>query len=197
MKSIRHVFCVFLIFSLGENLFAQELPPTIGDVKEFFVKINPAGTYLTTGPGDIAAAPSSLDLNQFMNDPTYGLKAGDLIGLEQVGTFRPGTDFTDYQTNLAGVFRGPAGFLFPGPQSTVQSVFTPNTSSNDIPTDIPQDFRISPNQTLYAQVPVGATEILFSPNDSAFADNTDPDGDFGVYAKIKIIKIPEYRIVKR
>lgn len=187
MKSIRHVLCVFLIFSLGENIIAQELPPTIGDVKEFFVKINPAGTYLVTGPGDAAVAPSSLDLMQFVNDPTYGLKPGDLIGIEQVGTFRPGTDFPDYQTNLAGVFRGPAGFLSPGPLSTVQFVFTPNTSSGDIPTDIPQDFRISPDQTLYAQVPVGATEILFTPNDSAFADNTDPNNDFGVYVKIKIV----------
>lgn len=41
---------------------------------------------------------------------------------------------------------------------------------------------------MLAQVPEGATSILFSANDCYFADNEDPDGDYGVEIKVTVVK---------
>ena len=47
-------------------------------------------------------------------------------------------------------------------------------------TDIYEDFNLPGDDFVHVRVPTGASAILFSVNDSAFADNNDPDGDFGV-----------------
>jgi hypothetical protein len=52
------------------------------------------------------------------------------------------------------------------------------TACNGISTNIAEDFNVAPQTAV--QVPVGATEILFTGNDSFYSDNTDPNQDYGV-----------------
>jgi hypothetical protein len=54
-------------------------------------------------------------------------------------------------------------------------------------TDIPEDFNVAAQPTV--EVPAGATEILFTPNDSFWVDNTDPNSDYG--AEIEVAKIDD------
>lgn len=183
-----------LFFSFIFLFLTEASPQTIST--SFFLKVNPKGTYLTLSPSDLAAPATVLDLRPFINDPNIQLKPTDLISLQQVGTYqntRPEWGGQDIHSDLIAVFMGNQGqFIFPGPNSTLPYVQTvPNYG---LPTDIPQDFMVL-NVAGYVEMPVGATEIHFSPNESVWFDNSDPNGDFGVWVEFKIIKT-NYKIIK-
>lgn len=203
MTYIQICICAtILIFS--SNLIAQvEESPT------YFVKVDPKGTYLFTNrnpyhpdpdvqktiPKDYANSPSVFDLTQLYNHPVFPLQEGDVLTFELVGYFQAGDQHTDTYASLGAVFNNYHTNLSPGSYTNAGPFPSPPTYHNGWPTDIPQDFYIPNGRVVYAQVPKGATRILFTVWDSFFSDNSDPNGDFGVYIKIKIFK--PYRIISR
>lgn len=170
----------------------------------FFVKINPAGTYLRTDTKDLdydtanypplwyryPQSASFLDLTSLYNNPEVNLRPGDLILLQATGDFQfgPAQFATDTAKGIAGVFVGSSGFLYPGSLSDNLPTITSPTYGDGIPTDIPQDFSIPYGYYGKFQVPNGATKILFTAADSNFGNNYDPDKDFGVWIKITIVR---------
>jgi len=162
---------VFVSFCAAVSLFSQsQLLAQSGS--PVFVKVNPAGTYLLVDPCDQAAPPTSVTLS------SLGIVPGEFIRLTRVGAFKFGANFNDDGTSLAAVFRGPPGFIAPGPDSQHVSFNSGSTFCNNIPTNIAADFNVDPQ--IVVQVPVGATEILFTAGDSFWSDNTDPNNDYGV-----------------
>lgn len=113
-----------------------------------------------------------------------------------IGAFKAGDQFEDSISTLMGVFSGVGGFIIPGPLGTIYPTESLATCPRNIPTDIPYDFNISNGTTVYAQVPEGATSVLFSPNDCYFKDNADPNGDFGVFIRVTVVSKPTYSIQK-
>lgn len=209
----RHVLSTYIFVSLlfSQNLIAQvntePAPPP--ESPAYFVKIDPRGTYLFTNrnpyhpdpevrkylPKDIANPASSFDLNQLFYDPVFPLHVGDLLSFELVGGFQYGESSGDgYAPGLGAVFTDYANFIDAGPYTYAPDFYSSPTYWNGYPTDISQDFFIPNGKLVYAQVPQGAKQILFTANDSFFADNADPNGDFGIYIKIKIFR--PYRLVK-
>lgn len=164
----------------------------------FFVKVNPAGTYLTTSPNDVTWVPSGhyvhpavateLDLIKLYNDPAIMLKPGDSLSFELVGDFvwSDETGDLDIQKTLGAVFKGQNGLLYPGARTTAP-IFQTMIS------DIPNDFGIPANHIVLAQIPQGATKVLFSVNDEFFSDNFDPNNNFGVTIKIKIQRALKFK----
>jgi hypothetical protein len=62
--------------------------------------------------------------------------------------------------------------------SDAPAVVTGATFQGGLPTDIAQDFAVT-GTGVTVTVPVGATQLFVGTLDSFFADNSDPDGDFG------------------
>ena len=154
---------LLLVVTLPEgNESGLDLPGT-------FFKVDPAGTYLNPSEFDLEAKPAtSLRLADL------GISPGDCISLERAGAYQAGIDFEDEIESMAAVFRGASGFIA-----------TENTQPIDFPVcagtfaeDITEDFNI--NSTALVVVPEGAEEILFSTSDCFFADNSDPNSDYGV-----------------
>jgi hypothetical protein len=52
------------------------------------------------------------------------------------------------------------------------------TACAQLATDIVEDLNVASQSTV--EVPIGATDILFTANDSYWQDNTDPNNDYGV-----------------
>ena len=165
-------FCLTISSFLNSHLSAQVGSPE-------FVKVNPAGTYLfvdSTCFGDQAATPTTVTLSNL------GATPGMFLRLTRVGAFQAGEGFNDDQTTLGAVFRGPAGFIPPGPNGQNIALNSLPTACNNLPTDIPEDFNAESQITV--EVPVGATELLFTGNDSFWSDNTDPNNDYGVSIEV-------------
>lgn len=184
---------LLVLSALSQFSFGQTDDPSI---KKYFLKVTPKGTYLRVHPLDEAGPPSRFDLLPLIEDPEILLKPGNLIGLRQVGAIQ--NTYTEWGgqdniANLLGVFYGGNSFISPGPNGTTFRVVSePNMG---LPTDISEDFYI-PSSTIYAEVPEGAQEILFSLNESVWYDNSDPNGDFGVWIEVSVIK-PEYILEKQ
>jgi hypothetical protein len=145
------------------------LPFTAG----VFYQIDSRGAYLPRDPDDAANSATSISLD------TLGVSAGECLGLVQSGSYsaRLEDNRPDTSTSMIGVFRGDAGFVAPGPRGNQEDIESRPTADGLV-TDIPQDFRVSTFVVL--EVPEGASELLFSPNDSFHSDNGDPNNDYGV-----------------
>jgi Ca2+-binding RTX toxin-like protein len=145
---------------------------------EFFA-IDPAGTYLAdlaaVNPADPAPPPTQVALSAF------GATAGSMITLSRKGDYQAGSEgFTDSSTSLIAVFVDGGGNRL-SPDTYLG--FTSLVQASGAATDIPQDFFVVDGVTM-VQVPAGAVALQFSASDSYFSDNTDPDGDFGVVARL-------------
>lgn len=176
----------------------------------FFIKVSVHGTYLytdtTVGWRDIAndknypdvkLPPSSVSIETLMNDPYIRLKPRDILILESVGAHQASVPpSTDTDSTLAGVFYGNGGFIYP--DTTFEEISTDsipfvgpfrsqNTCNQGHPTDIPQDFYI-PSQPAKVRVPAGAKELQLTVDDCYFADNSDPNNDFGILVKFTIVR---------
>ncbi|HSE86746.1 MAG TPA: right-handed parallel beta-helix repeat-containing protein [Candidatus Binatia bacterium] len=158
-------FCAVVSLFCQSQLLAQSSSPV-------FVKVNPAGTYLLVDSCDQAAPPTSVTLS------SLGIVPGEFIRLTRAGAFKAGVNFNDDQPTLGAVFRGPSGLIAPGPNSQHASFNSLPTACNNISTNIAEDFNVAPQTAV--QVPVAATDILFTGNDSFWSDNTDPNNDYGV-----------------
>lgn len=157
----------------GTYLFVD----TVGGIQPEF------GTFLR----DVKVSPTTFSLTELYRD--LNLREGDKVVLQAVGLHIPGPGWGNVANGLIAVFLDQNNnFLKPGDDGDFNSIQTPPTYPVGFPTDIPQDFYISTSQPTSVQIPLGAQKIAFSPNDNFFADNTDPDNDYGVNIKITVIK---------
>lgn len=158
-----------------------------------FQNINPAGTYLfvdtTASIPDVKVAPTTVAIDS-LNLSTKRPVDQQYIGLQNLGAFQAGLEFADNADSMNGVFSSEAGLLSPGEGGNFNPVSTLPSDVRGLPTDIPQDFTIphrSSQQLAVVRIPVGATSIQFSPNDSFFRDNSDPNGDY----RVKIVTLQD------
>jgi hypothetical protein len=138
-----------------------------------FYQIDSKGAYLPRDPDDTANSATSISLD------TLGVSAGECLGLVQSGSYsaRLEANRPDTSTSMIGVFNGDSGFIAPGPNGNQEDIESRPTGEG-LATDIPQDFQVA-NLSI-VEVPDGAHELLFSPNDSFHSDNGDPNNDYGV-----------------
>lgn len=151
-----------------------------------FFHVNPAGTYLITKDDPGVGPATSIPLSAIGSN----IQAGSIIALQQAGGISNGVGGPDdeWHMMIAVFVDGNGNFLSPGSQTTAPSIVTQPTYHGGIPTDIPQDFGLNVDNssappTYYAQVPQGAVALLVCASDSAYGDNTDPNGNFGVFAE--------------
>ncbi|WP_428389967.1 LamG-like jellyroll fold domain-containing protein [Mucisphaera sp.] len=164
----------------GDQFFTVTVPLTYASSKQ--ISLDPTRTYLRRAGFDLNtpdAIPVSL--------AGLGIEPGDRIELGQLGDYALGASFDDDQTALGAVFASSPDLGPPENQFRVTAVqpseqtFPPFNSfrsfSDNGMTDIGRDFLVTANRVV---VPAGATHLFLTPNDSGFADNVDPDGDYGV-----------------
>jgi hypothetical protein len=135
------------------------------------VYIDPTATYLLV-TNETTANATPIDL------ASLGIFPGDLVGLTTLGSFFFTHQDTIPVNGMSGVFSSNSILLAPNLLNRVSGAIaaggTPfvsqNTYRGDVPTDIPQDFRIfSTNTTL--RVPPGAAFLFVSAEDDLFYDN--------------------------
>jgi hypothetical protein len=164
-KLLIFSICAAVALLAHEQLLAQS-------GSSLFVKVNPAGTYLTVDPCDQATPATSVTLS------SLGIVPGEFIKLTRTGAFQAGIGFTDTQSTLGAIFKGPSGLISPGLDSQHAAFNSLATACSGISTNIAEDFNVAPQTAV--QVPAGAAEILFTGNDSFWSDNTDPNNDYGL-----------------
>jgi Putative Ig domain/Galactose oxidase, central domain/Kelch motif len=157
--------------------------------------LDPAGAYLfaSTNPGP-AGIPDNPHPPLIISLAQFGVKPGDVISgfpvgdanACGVGQFCFGEIFSPF---TCAVFSSSNTLLPPGGAinrvpgaiapdfSTVFPCNTGNTAFGNLPTDIPQDFALVGERVT---VPPGAAYLFVGVADIFFADNSDPNGDFGV-----------------
>ena len=127
--------------------------------------LDPQKTYLPTQPSDSPGSGGMVLLSEL------GLAPGDVITITRLGAYQPSVTSGDTATGMVAVFSDGASAIAP---VNYLSFATPGV------TDIPQDFFVRGGGTTRVQIPTGATMIRFSAVDGFFADNSDPNHDFGV-----------------
>ncbi len=155
--------------------YGKSSPFTLPLLESTFYPVDSVGAYLPRDPEDPANPATALQLS------VLGVTPGECLGMVGSGDYSPRIvdNRPDASTSMIGVFGGSGGFVAPGPQGTYEPIVTPSTSDG-MATDIPEDFNLR-GLMVIAEVPVGAVELLISPNDTFHSDNGDPDGDYGVY----------------
>ena len=141
------------------------------------ITIDPKGTYLNKSPTDAANAATTALLADL------GLAVGDVITLSRSGNYKPSATGNDASTSMLAVFSGASGLITPATYLTFTSPL--QSSSTTASTDVLQDFFVVGPGVTVIQIPVGATSLQFSPSDSFFADNSDPNGDY----KVTVLKL--------
>ena len=137
-----------------------------------FISVDPRGTYLNVPPTDAANAPTTVLLS------TLGLVPGDVITLSRNGTWQGNAISPDDATWLLAVFSGAGGLIAPATYLTFTTPLQFRSTTES--TDVIEDFLVVGPGVTTVTIPAGATSLKFSPNDTFFEDNTDPDGDYGV-----------------
>ena len=141
------------------------------------ISVDPRGTYLTAAPTDAINSPTTVLLSDL------GLAPGDVITLSRSGGYQAGAapTFSDGSTSMVAVFSNAGGLVTP---ETYSDFITPVQGiPPNLPTNVVQDFFVVGSGVTVIKIPVGATSIKFSPADSYFQDNTDPNGDYSVMVR--------------
>lgn len=156
------------------------------------IGVNPFASYLRIN-GDSAADTVPIDL------ASLGIAAGDNIRLERLGDWEAGGGCSfEACTGLAGVFSASNLLLGSDQLNRVQDaidagpdIITGPTQSGGLPTDIPEDFRISTEffefpqvASVIVQVPPLASYLFVAVPDIRYGDNSDPDGDFALQIQV-------------
>lgn len=147
------------------------------------VSVAPTASYLQADASD---QPTVFFLDLAAN----GLGAGDLILLASHGDFSfHGPSGPEDGSGMTAVFSASSTVLPPTSANRVvdaidagDDFLTPPTFGG-IPTDIPEDFWISPEGT-EIEVPCGAKYLFVGAYDEFWGDNSDPDGDWGFTATV-------------
>jgi hypothetical protein len=138
--------------------------------------VDSRGTWLRLDPADDPRTPpTSVRLS------AVPVRAGAFVAIRHLGDYRRGDEgFSDDSDGMIAVFRKGNQRLRPGIEYQPPPIPTSPTCPNDKPTDVPEDFDLDPGNWIVAQVPPGADNMAFGPNDCFYGDNSDPDGDYGV-----------------
>jgi hypothetical protein len=120
-----------------------------------------------------------------INLANLGLKAGDLIRLDVVGSFSySGSEMPDEVKQMIGVFSSSATLLPADRRNRVAGaidagaeIVTAPTLVGGRDTDIAQDFPIG---SLKIRIPPGARYLFVAAPDIFYSDNTDPDANYAV-----------------
>lgn len=169
------------------------------------ISIDPTRTFLMTA-GDPWDGSGSVLGSLPIRLADYGIVAGDVVLLEQVGDYYNGAEgyhgneaSLDTLTAMIGIFSSTDELLAPtvlnrvtGALDAGQYIVTMNTlyggaGNAGVPTDIPFDFGIGAN---IFQVPNGAAYLFVATHDVYYSDNSDPDFDFAV-RMTRITPVPE------
>ena len=157
------------------------------------IALNSKATYLHTNSDPSAAFVNPIDLFTL----SFAVSAGDFIRLTRLGDFSNGPTRPDSTLPLAAVFSSSTTLPAPANLNRLPNAidagtdfFSGNTFAGNQPTDITEDFSIASLDgsmtSLLIQVPVGGRYLFVAAPDTAYGDNTDPDGDFAV-----AITVPE------
>ncbi|QNN22862.1 hypothetical protein HED60_11490 [Planctomycetales bacterium ZRK34] len=149
------------------------------------ISLNPRQTYLHS-VGEQSESPMPVDL------AALGIDPGMTITLMQLGDYQGQKQNEDRIQTLAAVFSASDVLLGRDHLCRVRDalacesgeVQTPpaaavNAQGLHEPTDIAEDFDVT-TEGIRVVVPDGARFLFFSPRDSYFSDNSDPDGDYAV-----------------
>jgi len=151
------------------NVEALAFSDTTFLLGQAFFKVDPKGSYFN-GSGDAANAATKVSL------ASLSVAAGDLLYIGRMGDYQNSATAADNSGGMVASFLNAAGQRV-APAVFLSSTSTYNQSTGSI--DVTEDFDVNSGST-QVLVPVGATQIQFAARDSYFADNTDPDNDFGV-----------------
>lgn len=148
----------------------------------FTIPVASQATYLRTAPSDAAANTVPIAL------AGLGLDPGQTLHMTGIGTFDPGPG-GDASNSLIGIFSASATLLapdtlhrVPGAIDAAAPFATAATYFGGLPTDVPQDFRVSGAELpeSLVTIPDGATHLFIAIHDSYYEDNSDPNGDYAV-----------------
>ena len=171
---------VSTLLAAGAVAHADGLPVTLA--------VDPTRTFLRTVAGS-AADTVPIEL------ASLGIAPGTTIQIDRLGTYRNGqtANFSDNVTGMIGLFSAGATLLpsdaphrVPGAIDAGFDFPSPATCPGGVPTDIVEDFQISPTflggpiSSAVVQVPAGATHLFIAAIDCFYGDNDDPNGDFSV-----------------
>jgi hypothetical protein len=157
-----------------------------------YIPLNPRGTYLhMCGEGADPAVPIEL--------ARYGIKPGDVICIDNEGSFAYSEDPNWISYEQIGVFSSNSTLLpsssthrVPGAIDAGDNFTTWATNGcGGEPTDIPEDFPIVRDGSIIV-VPAGAAYLFVCGHDSGYEDNWSPSGRFGV--QLSIVKVPNNQI---
>lgn len=151
------------------NVEALAFSDTTFLLGQTFVKVDPKGSYFN-GSNDAVNAATKVSL------ASLSVAAGDLLYIGRVGDYQSSGTAADNSGGMVAVFLNAAN------QRVAPAVYLTSTSTYSQSTgafDVVEDFDVNSGST-QVLVPVGATQIQFAARDSYFADNADPDNDFGV-----------------
>lgn len=185
MRPLRFKVLVLMCFILS--------PATAIAQDSLTIQVRPTKTYLRTN-----ADPDSADAIP-INLASLGIKEGDTIKLEQLGTFTfykgcptctpPNPSLPENAVDMVGVFSRNSSLLPSGQLNRVlgaipvgmNPVFTGPTLMGNLPTDIVEDFQIpAASSPLRIEVPSGAKFLFVAAQDSYYGDNADSNNDFAV-----------------
>ncbi len=205
------IYLMLVPLLIISNVFAEA---EITTEPPFTLHLSPNGTYLTTDmgggwkndDGSVIPENSGPATRLELLPPVRDVKAGDVIKLSAEGFLKYGPAQSDNERNVGAVFVGANGqYLSPfGLKRSTAAYphYSPTTcTTNSLYTDISQDFYI-PNGFIVdgelvggaqVEVPEGAVALLIGVTDCFYADNSDPNFDFGALVQIQIIK-SKYKI---
>jgi len=148
------------------------------------ILIDPRATYLRTSQDSLALTPVAISLE------ARGIRPGDLVRIEEVGTYAYSGNPNLLATDLIGVFSfsntvlsGTNARRISGAIDAGVDRVTPRTFFGNMLTDIPEDFDA---RNAELRVPEGARYLFVSSVDSLFGDNSTPHHDYGV----RISRVP-------
>jgi hypothetical protein len=168
----RHVSTLAALLALGS--------PALSAQVEYPLAFNAAHIHVASV--DTATGPATITLSDL------GVGPGDCLRIRTLGDFDFGPGGDEGNSSI-GLFSSDATVLdetelnrVPGAIDAGDDWITSPTYYFSEDTDIPEDFRISGTEQehVIVTVPVGATVLFVSVNDTLYSDNSDPDGDHRV-----------------
>jgi hypothetical protein len=172
--------------------------------KADFIKVDPTGTYLHTN-NDSPTPPLIIDLSSL----SFNAGAGTVLQLTVAGGYSLNGGLGDNHTLTGAVFSSTNTLLDTSLADRVPDAIapadvsvagaypyvTPPTYFGGDPTDIPNDFVIAVNNGfngVTVEVPVGAQYLFVAAIDNYYADNSDPNNDYGInISLVSATPVPE------
>ncbi len=137
------------------------------------IPMDPTQTYLTTlSDGDQTNPPVVLELSEL------GLTTGDTVRLRRTGAFSGGVGADDAWISIGALFSSSSEV---DPIQTDLVEFQTQDTCLDVPNLATQDidFDFSLFLEVETEIPEGATHLIVGTIDCVWADNSDPNGDWG------------------